>query len=222
MHKRFAWGWVALLGLTSAMYATATGAGLFVGSVLISGALCVALTAIGRREGYLVGLYNSAGYALIAWQNGLYGEVWLNLAFYIPTGIVGFLMWSRRLDADAVVAMRALRLPGVAITAAICAAGIAGLGWLLARIPTQNTPYVDAATNVLAVVATVLTMLRYRDQWLVYFALNALSIVMWALRWAAEGVASDAMVVMWTLFLLNSAFGWWRWNRGSRQADGRR
>jgi nicotinamide mononucleotide transporter len=38
--------------------------GVFELSVLLSGLLCVGLTAVGRREGYLFGLYNSITYSV--------------------------------------------------------------------------------------------------------------------------------------------------------------
>ena len=220
MKHRFEWTWVSLLCAIALVFAFATAADPFSSSVLLSGTACVALTAIGRREGYLVGLYNSGAYAWLAQQNGLFGEVWLNLAFYLPTGVIGYLMWSRRLDAEHVVTMRSLAWPGRGVTAALCAVGTLGLGWGLSHVAGQNTPYIDAATNVLSVVATFLMMWRYREQWALYFALNVLSVVMWVLRWLADGAAGDAMVVMWSLYLANSVFGWWCWSRGAAGAKG--
>jgi nicotinamide mononucleotide transporter len=215
--RRWGWVWLLLLTTTAAGYCLITRSDLLPASVLLSGTICVALIALGRREGYLIGLYNSLAYAWIAWQNGLFGEVWLNLAFYLPTGIIGYLMWSRRQADDRIVLMRALHRRGWLLTLGICLVGTAALGWGLGRIATQNTPYIDAATNVLSVVATILMMWRYREQWVLYFALNALSIIMWILRWVQDGTAGDAMVVMWSLFLINSVAGWWRWSRGCHQ-----
>ncbi len=216
-HHIIEWGWFAFLMLAASVYAVATNNDLFSSSVLLSGTACVALIAMGRRAGYLIGLYNSGAYAWIAWQNGLFGEVGLNLAFYLPTGIIGFIMWSRRMTEDHVVQMRALTWRGRAITAALCVAATGLLGVALSRIDGQNTPYVDAATNVLSVIATFLMMWRFKEQWALYFALNVLTIIMWVLRYLDGGANGDSMIVMWSLFLANSMFGWWRWSRGSRQ-----
>jgi nicotinamide mononucleotide transporter len=59
---------------------------------------------------------------------------------------------------------------------------IAILGYLLAQIPTQNTPYIDATTNILAITATILMLLRFKEQWWFYITLNIFSILMWAIR----------------------------------------
>jgi nicotinamide mononucleotide transporter len=189
---------------------------IFDASVTVSGVLCVGLIAIGRREGYLVGLYNSVSYSILAYNNGLLGEVYLNLLFFVPTGVLGYVMWSRHTKRNRTVKMRQLGFKQGFMVMAICGGGTVGLGLLLGLNPRQNTPFIDASTNVLSVVATFLTMWRYKEQWLLYILLNLVSIVMWYLRFMAGGEAGDLMVLMWTLFLLNALFGYWRWHVGAK------
>jgi nicotinamide mononucleotide transporter len=98
-----------------------------------------------------------------------------------------------------------------------CVVGTLGLGSLLAMNPQQNSPYIDAFTNVLSVIATLLMMWRFKEQWLLYIAINVVSIVMWLLRAVDGGAAGDLMVLMWSLYLLNSLFGYWRWHIGGWQ-----
>jgi len=215
--KRIEVSWLVALVALATGFCMVTAVDLLSASVLLSGTACVGLIALGRKEGYLVGLYNSIAYAWIAQQNGLYGEVALNLAFYLPTGVLGYVLWNRR-TRDRVVIMRALTWGRRAWVVAACAGSTTALGWLLALNPAQNTPYIDASTNVLSVIATFLMMWRYKEQWLLYILLNAISIVMWVVRWQNQGVAGDAMVVMWCLFLINSVFGYWRWSLGARAA----
>lgn len=212
--RRLEWAWLASLCVAAMIFCLVTEADPLSASVLITGVACVSLAAMGRKESYLVGLYNSAAYAWIAYQNQLFGEVGLNLAFYLPTGVLGYFMWQRR-SAGRVVVMRALSGRGRLAVAAACLLTTAALGWALSLIPAQNTPYIDASTNVLSIAATLLMMWRFKEQWLLYMLLNAMTIVMWLLRWQQQGVAGDAMVVMWTLFLANSVFGYWRWSLGA-------
>lgn len=209
--------WFLALLLAGTVLSSTLAATVFELTVLLSGILCVGLIAIGRREGYLIGLYSSLSYALIAHSNGLFGEVYLNLLFFVPTGIIGFFMWQRHTSQDKAVVMRGLSWPIRIIIALVCLTGVVGLGWLLGLNPNQNAPFVDATTNVLSVVATFLMMWRYKEQWLLYILLNVVSIVMWALRGIGGGESGDMMVLMWSLFLLNAIFGYWRWHRGAEQ-----
>ncbi len=210
--------WLTILVVAGGALSIYLATGVFDASVSLSGILCVGLIAMGRREGYLVGLYNSASYSVLAYGNGLFGEVYLNLLFFVPTGIIGYVMWSRHIGPDRSVEMKQLGWSQRAAVATTCAAGTVGLGFLLALNPDQNTPYVDASTNVLSVVATFLMMWRYKEQWLLYLLLNIVSIGMWFLRFRAGGEAGDLMILMWTLFLLNAVFGYWRWHWGATAA----
>ncbi|MEW5734107.1 MAG: nicotinamide riboside transporter PnuC [Thermodesulfobacteriota bacterium] len=210
--------WLALLALTGTLLSAVLASTVFDLTVFLSGILCVGLTAIGRREGYLFGIYSSLAYSLLAYKNGLFGEVYLNLLFFLPTGVIGYVMWSRHTTSNKTVAMRQLSWLKRAAVASACAACTAGLGLVLRMNPAQNTPFIDASTNVLSVVATFLMMGRYKEQWLLYILLNVITIVMWALRYMAGGEAGDLMVLMWSLFLLNAVFGYWRWHVGAKQA----
>jgi nicotinamide mononucleotide transporter len=218
IDKKLGLLWMAFLLLLGTSASAVLASSAFELSVSLSGILCVGLIAIGRREGYLIGLYNSLSYALLAYHNGLFGELYLNLFFFVPTGILGYFMWRRHSDADKTVQMRALSAKQRLFVAALCVAATGGLAWLLSLNPEQNTPWVDASTNVLSIVATFLMMLRYKEQWLLYILLNILSIAMWLLRSLAGGEAGDLMVLMWAIFLLNAVFGAWRWHQGARRA----
>jgi len=210
--------WLAFLVVSGGALCIYLASSVFDATVALSGILCVGLMALGRREGYLIGLYNSLSYAMLAFGNGLYGEVYLNLLFFVPTGVVGYFMWSHHTTKDKTVEMRQLGWMERLLVAVICMVGTAGLGWLLGLNPTQNTPFVDASTNVLSVVATFLMMWRYKEQWLLYILLNMVSIGMWVMRFRAGGEAGDLMILMWSLFLLNALFGYWRWHTGCKQA----
>lgn len=209
--------WLIILTVIGCGLSLFLATNLFEQSVFFSGILCVGLTAIGRREGYLAGLYNSLSYSVLAYRNGLFGEVYLNLFFFVPTGVIGYMMWRCHMTTNKTVAMRQLDWSRRTIIATVCVLSTAALGLLLGLNPNQNTPFIDATTNVLSVVATFLMMWRYKEQWILYILLNIVTIVMWALRVADGGESGDLMVLMWSLFLLNAVFGYWRWHTGAKR-----
>lgn len=211
--------WLAFLLIAGGVLSAFLAASIFDATVSLSGILCVGLIAIGRREGYLIGLYNSLSYSILAYGNGLFGEVYLNLLFFVPAGVIGYVMWSRHTRQDKTVKMRQLGWSQRLTVAAVCIVCTVGLGLLLGLDPRQNTPLIDATTNILSVAATFLMMWRYKEQWLLYILLNMVTIVMWFLRFRAGGAAGDLMILMWSLFLLNALFGYWRWHMGAKGAQ---
>ena len=187
-------------------------------TVFISGVLCVVLAAKGSIMNYVIGTYNTLGYAWIAWQNGLFGEVAENLLFYLPMNAVGFFMWRKHMD-NGTVSMRKLSVKWILILSGMSAAGTLIAGFALSQLTAQNTPYIDAATNVLSVVATILMMRRYREQWAAYIILNVFSVIMWVFRTLNGSPDGPLMIIMWSAYLVNAFYGFYNWSRGAQKAD---
>lgn len=187
--------------------------------VLLTGIVCVVLAAKGNITNYYFGLFNSCCYAYICYHNGLYGEMALNLLFFVPTGILGIFFWQKHIQHQQLLSARALSLSSLSfilLSNLIC---IGLLGYALAQIPTQNTPYIDATTNILAIFATFLMMLRYQEQWYFYILLNAFSILMWWIRMLDGSQEGLMMLVMWSAFLINAFYGLYNWRKMASTAS---
>ncbi|UKI34725.1 MAG: nicotinamide riboside transporter PnuC [Lentisphaeria bacterium] len=177
------------------------------------------LTAKGNVWSYVFGYVNTVLYAYIAYRNGLYGEMGLNLFFFLPSGILGFILWKRNIRKAGQLIMRKLTWRGNLLTAAICIISIAAMGYGLSLIQGQNTPYIDATTNVLSIVATILTLLRYREQWLLYITLNLFTILMWVIRLLHGSPDGILMIVMWSAYLINACYGFYNWSKGVKALE---
>jgi nicotinamide mononucleotide transporter len=185
-------------------------------TVTLTGCLCVLLTAKGKLSCYIFGMYNTFAYAWLAWQNQLYGEVGLNLLFFVPMNVIGFIMWKKKMN-EGTVKMNALGVKKMIVTAAICLASIALLGFLLSLIVKQNTPYIDATTNILSVAATFLMIFRYKEQWLLYILLNIFTILLWVIRYINGSGDGAMMTVMWSAYLVNAVYGYINWSKGAKE-----
>ncbi len=186
-------------------------------TVFITGVLCVVLTAKGKLMSYVFGMYNTFGYAYLAYVNGIFGEVLLNLLFFVPMNIAGFYMWSKNFQGGK-LAMRQMEFKGMLLVGAVCISGFLLLGYGLSFIPGQNSPYIDALTTVLSVVATILMVRRFKEQWLVYIVLNMFTVLLWTIRTSEGSSEGPLMIVMWSAYLLNAAYGYYNWNKGAKEA----
>ncbi len=187
--------------------------------VFTTGVLCVVLAAKGHIWTYFFGMINTVSYAYIAYNNGLYGEMGLNVFFFIPTNIIGYMMWKNKMHDDQ-VEMRGLRNITRAVISISCLFCIYLLGYSLSKITGQNTPYIDATTNILSIAATLLMIYRYKEQWLLYIILNVFTILMWAIRTINGSENGPVMMVMWSAYLINAVYGYYNWHIGSRQYAG--
>lgn len=82
-------------------------------------------------------------------------------------------------------------------------------GWTVTNM--QGTqPYIDAFTLVVAFVAQIIMLERYREQWVFWFALNIVSLYQWFT------LNNMSMVALYIAFLINNAYGYYQWSKGIR------
>ncbi|WP_151733422.1 nicotinamide riboside transporter PnuC [Paenibacillus tengchongensis] len=215
--KLFELVWLVAFTGIAVVFTVLSGDSLFGFTVFITGVLCVVLTAKGKLMSYVFGMYNTFGYAYLAYINGLFGEVMLNLLFFVPMNVIGFYMWRKNLT-DGKLSMRQMELRGMLLVGAVCIAGCLLLGFGLSFIAGQNSPYIDAITTVLSIVATLLMVRRFKEQWLVYIVLNMFTVLLWIIRTAEGSGEGPLMIVMWSAYLINAVYGYYNWNKGAKEA----
>ncbi|QNV37541.1 nicotinamide riboside transporter PnuC [Rothia terrae] len=192
-----------------------------IGSIVaISGVICVALVGKGRISNYFFGVIQNVLYLYLSLQAVFYGEVMIAV-FYVLTQFWGLYTWRKNLtrqanEGDAKdVKTRRIAFTGWAAVAVILALGTWLYGMLLASIGS-NQPYIDSFTTTIAVIAQILMVYRYREQWALWIVLNLAQIVLWL---TSDTAGSMDMVVMYIAFIFNSIYGWYNWSKLSATPD---
>lgn len=177
----------------------------------ISGILCVVLCAKGKKSQYIWGLLNVIGYIIIAFMNKYYGEVMLNAIYYLPSQFIGYYLWSKhhnkKIDK---VKGRKLNFKNSVILLLSCVLGIFGYKLILDYLGGNST-LLDSSSTIISVIANTLMLLRYREQWLLWIIIDAITVIMWV-------VAGDfIMVTMWLVYLINAFYGYYNWTKMAKE-----
>ncbi|NYE06959.1 nicotinamide mononucleotide transporter [Bacillus niacini] len=182
----------------------------------ISGMLCVVLVAKGKIANYYFGIVQTLTYAYIAYGYSLYGEVMLNALFYFPVQFIGIYMWKKNKTEHGVkgedVIINSLTKKGWFYTVLSILILTIGYGFFL-KFLGGNLVWTDSATNVLSIAAQILMLKRYTEQWLLWIAVNVLSIFLWLGALISQGGNDFSMLVMWSAFLVNSIYGYLNWRK---------
>lgn len=182
----------------------------------LTGIICVILTAKGNIWCYAWGLINSILYAYIGYINGYYGEFLLNALYYVPMQIFGYYMWKKHMDTETdTVEFRKLNKRDIVKVTVAILVGIMIWGEGLRRIGGE-LPYIDGTTNVLSFVAMILSIKRYAEQWILWIIINIISVGMWAYA-MTNGSDNIATLLMWSVYLGNSIWGYIKWAKGSKE-----
>ncbi|RPA86105.1 hypothetical protein BJ508DRAFT_146159 [Ascobolus immersus RN42] len=197
------------------------------GLASFTNALHLVLAAKGRYSTYFWGLIYSVIFGIfsIAYRHG--EDAQLQLLINVPLYLIGIWLWRDKFeDRHDVVTVRSLgwRLRLVFFAMAFI------LGVILYyelepfakavggtyRFAPMAPRCIDAASHSLSIIAQILLVGRFWEQWIVWVVVDALQVVMYS---GEVGTAQNVnILVMFILYLLNSTFGLLLWlKRKQRQ-----
>ena len=144
----------------------------------------IAATVFGLINVYLIvrrniwnfpfGLVMVVLYAKIFFDYKLYSDSLLQL-YYIVVQLYGWWYWLRGRRPDGLIDVETLDTRGRLIAGAVIVAGAAALGWGMSNTDA-SVPYWDATTTVTSLVAMVLLSRRKLENWVLWIAVDVLSI----------------------------------------------
>ncbi len=174
----------------------------------VTGMLSVILVAKGKISNYYFGIINVVIYGFISYNSKYYGEAMLNILYFLPMQIIGFMMWRRNnLNIDESKEVKAERMTAKEIILWSVLSGIAVIVYGIILKKLNNTlPMADSFTTVLSVTAMILMVKRYIEQWIVWIMIDIVAIYMWLF------IKSDYNItIMWTAYLVNAVYGLYNW-----------
>lgn len=191
----------------------------------ITGMINVLLVAKRSMWNYPFGIINNILYAYIAFNTG-YGGDFVTMAFYyLPMQFIGMYTWKKHMttvdESSEVISKNLTLIQGLGVIVFII------IGTLLTSLilpfitalfgmPINELPLIDAFTTFAGITAGILMVLRYSEQWYIWIAVNIGSVIMWLfIALTSTQANSEAMIVMWSAYLLNAIYGLYNWKKGN-------
>lgn len=173
----------------------------------IFGICSVVLSAQGNILTFVFGFVQVATYTYLCCIERFYAEIAINIYYFI-TMIYGVYCWRKRLCSNT-MQVQTRRLSSSLLSWLTMAVLLVSLltGWLLQRYTDDPQPYLDAFTTIPAIVAQVLMVMAFREQWYLWLIVDVLAMVMW-LR--AENYC---MVAQYAFWCANCIYGYVQWTK---------
>lgn len=175
----------------------------------ITGIISVVLCAQRKISFYTFGFIQLFTYILLCIDQHLYGEIAENI-FYAITMIYGIFIWIKNKDKNdnTKVIPKKLQFGNLTIIYFCMVLGILGLWLFLSQYTNDSQPFMDSITTIPAIIAQVLMILAYREQWYFWLIIDIGSIFMWA-------IANDwNMVTQFVFWTINCIYGLKNWKYG--------
>ena len=182
---------------------------------LIAFVLAVAMVVFNIRVnplGWPLAIVSSLLYFALFWNSRLYGDSSLQL-FFAAVALWGWWQWLRGTQADgSVLQVRTLsaRARWISLLALAIAWPLTGL--FLKRFTDTDVPWWDAFPTAASVLGQWLLGRKYLENWLAWIVVNIVSVGLFAYKglWLT--------VILYTIFIVMSVFGWRAWRRLAAQA----
>ncbi len=158
------------------------------------------------------GLVMVALYAWVFFHAKLYADVGLQIV-YVFLQIYGWWSWTRGGAGRTSLPVRRVRRREAAGWTLAAAVAWIALVWLLVAHTDARAPHVDAAQTVLSLVATWLMAKKVLESWLLWIAVDVLSIGMYLSR------DLHLTAGLYAVFLVLATLGWMAWSRSWKRAD---
>ncbi|HEY1092994.1 MAG TPA: nicotinamide riboside transporter PnuC [Burkholderiaceae bacterium] len=151
-------------------------------------------------------------YFLLFWSGKLYGEAGLQLLF-AALALWGWWQWLRGTTHEGErLSVRNLSLQGRVSAIAVTLLMWPILGYYLSHHTDSPLPYWDAFPTVASLTGQWLLGRKYIENWATWIIVNAISIVLFALK------AYWLTVVLYAIFIPLSVLGWRAWLAEARRA----
>lgn len=186
----------------------------------LTSSLNLVLGAKGKVAGLYFAIINSAMYAYSCLSIPLYGEIMYNVIYSIPVSISAIILWKKNTSSGGEVKFRTMTRKFFINTVIITLVAIFVYSEVL-KWMGGNFAFMDSLTTVVSVIASMLYLMRYSEQWLMWVIVNALSIVMWIMVFMSGDQSALLIIIMKAVNLCNSSYGYYNWKRIARRVSGK-
>lgn len=206
----------------------------------ILGVFCVVLGAKGSLANWIFGIVEAFLHIYICFCTHIYGDMIQRLVYNLPMQFVGWNKWKKRVRDDGsqtihtrymTWAQRLYTILGVTVGTLALGLFLEYFGpWFLSHIqaifpdmifktlkPNYDTPaqlWLDSFTTVMSILTMYISVKAFVEQWYMWLAINVAYISMWMM---SDSEFSFMTVAKYSVYLINSFYGIYMWNKLSKE-----
>ena len=174
----------------------------------IAGVISVVLCSQKKYAFYFWGILQLITILIISWQTDLYGKVLENF-FYLITMFIGMNIWKKNSTANE-TETRSMQIVDYIIFATMFLPLSLGISYTIVNCYNPEQIGLDTITTTIGILAQLMLVLRFREQWVLWFILDVLCIILWA---KDGNYCLSMQYVFWTI---NCVYGYLCWKSGQK------
>lgn len=171
----------------------------------LSGVINVVLCSQKKLSFYFFAYIQMFTYIIIIFQQHLYGELAENI-FYVITTTIALFLWIKNYNKDKneVIARKLSKQAWILCCSIFIISTI--LLYIILLRTNDPRPFLDAISTVPAFIAQILLMLRYREQWIMWFIVDVATLILWI------SIGNIFMIMQYIFWIINCIYGYINWS----------
>ena len=180
----------------------------------VCGVVCIFFCAKANISNFAFGLVNTVVYTIYLAYWHIWGTMCLEVFLYFPINIISWIVWARHRDELEREKTKAKKLTAAqdASVLVVVAAATVVYHAILVRVG-GNVAWLDAATVSIGIIATILEMLRYREQYVLWLITDVVAVAMFIQHFDAVYLTKKS------IYLIMAVIGLINWCKLQRRND---
>ena len=172
----------------------------------LSGVINVVLCSQKKFSFYFFAYIQMFTYIIIIFQQHLYGELAENI-FYVITTTIALFLWIKNYNKEEkeVIARKLSKQAWILCCSIFIISTI--LLYIILLTTNDPRPFLDAISTVPAFIAQILLMLRYREQWIMWFIVDVATLILWI------SIGNIFMIMQYIFWIINCIYGYINWSK---------
>lgn len=199
--------WAALASITVLAACVVSDAPMLVTAGTVSGIMFVTAVAFKKWYANFFGAALAIIFGVLSYQAGYLANAASNLLYIAPMSLFGLWYWLKHKDAP--VKSLSVVQQGTVILLTVLGCVVSTY---MAKEAGSTHWILDGISGFLPLIATVLLVFRFKEQWLLWIPYNSIEVILWM---SAASLAPEvfAIFVLRVVFLINSVIGFLEWNK---------
>ena len=180
----------------------------------ICGVFCVFFCAKANISNFIFASVNTVVYAIFLYYHKIFGTFALEVLFYLPINFISWYIWSKHRDRVLTEKTKSKRLSlkQNIITTILIISGAILYHFILVKIG-GNVAWLDAFTLSIGIIAVILEMFRYKEQYVWWIITDVIAVIMYVMHFDLVYLTKKS------IYLIMAVIGLINWTKLNKERN---
>ena len=180
----------------------------------ISGIMCIFFCAKANISNFVFATVNTIVYAIFLFYNKIFGTFFLEVLFYLPINFISWYLWAKHRDKKLIEKTKTKRLTVFQNIIATILIIVGGLIYHVILVKMGgNVAWLDAFTLSIGIIAVILEMFRYKEQYVWWIITDIIAVAMYIVHFDLVYLTKKS------IYLIMAIIGLINWHKLNKERN---